>query len=364
MGSIFGKHIKIALFGESHGEGVGVTIDGFPAGIKVDESFIRLELDRRKPGKSTLTTARKEGDLPQVLSGVYRGYTTGTPIHVWFKNQDTRSQDYAGLKKHYRPSHADYTGEIRYGGFNDPRGGGHFSGRLTVGIVYAGALMKQWLALQGISIKGHISEIGDLRDETIESAIGKNGVLSDYFPMYNEAIAKEASHYVERIRMATDSIGAKISIAILNVPAGIGNPIFDQIESQLSYGLFGIPGVKGVSFGSGFELTKMKGSEANDLLYRAEEEMRTLSNHSGGINGGITNGMPIICHVAMRPTASIAKAQMTWNGECIEPLQIKGRHDPCIAIRALPVIEAMAALVIGDFLVVHSLEKQKQVNGE
>lgn len=352
MGSIFGNNIKIALFGESHGEGVGVTIDGFPAGLAIDETFIRTELDRRKPGQSIMTTMRKEGDLPQVISGIYKGRTTGSPINVWFKNQDTKSQDYESLKMHYRPSHADYTGKIRYEGYNDPRGGGHFSGRLTVGIVYAGALMKQWLSDQGVHICGHISQIGEISDLDLCEQVKIGCPLSEEFPMYDPQCAMKAKQLVDDVRMNLDSIGAKLTVGIFGMPCGIGNPIFDQIESQLSYGLFAVPGVKGVSFGSGFDLVKMKGSEANDRMREEDGRMTTLSNHSGGVNGGITNGMPIICSVAMKPTASIAMGQETWAEEDgMKLLQIKGRHDPCIGIRALPVVEAMAALVAGDFLI-------------
>lgn len=351
MGSTFGKNIKLSIFGESHGQGVGVVIDGFPAGIKIDETKVREELDRRKPGQNAWSTPRKEGDLPQVLSGLYKGFTTGAPIAIFFKNQDTRSQDYQNLEQHFRPSHADYTGSIRYAGFNDPRGGGHFSGRLTTGMVYAGAIMKQWLLENGVEIYGHVSQVGTAQDEPLEVAMASKKTLCSDFPMFSEEAAKEAKDQIEEARMALDSIGAKLVFGATGIPVGIGNPIFENIESHVASVLFGVPAVKGVSFGSGFDLVSMRGTQANDLMQKEDGVVRTLTNHNGGINGGISNGMPIICNVAIKPTASIGKVQETWDGnEQTSPLQIKGRHDPCIGPRALPVAEAMFAFALGDLL--------------
>lgn len=351
MGSTFGKNIKLSIFGESHGQGIGVVIDGFPSGLKIDETHIRMELDRRKPGQNAWSTPRKEGDLPQVLSGIYKGFTTGAPIAIFFKNQDTRSQDYQNLEQHFRPSHGDYTGHVRYDGFNDPRGGGHFSGRLTTGMVYAGAIMKQWLLTQGVEIAGHVSQVGTVVDEDLMDALASGGMLCKDFPMFSEVAANAAKEEIEAARMALDSVGAKLTLAAIGMPIGVGNPIFENIESHVASILYGVPAVKGVSFGSGFDLVRMRGSEANDRMEKTQAGVKTLSNHSGGISGGISNGMPVICHVAVKPTASIGMIQETWDGkEETRPLQIKGRHDPCIGPRALPVAEAMFAFALGDLL--------------
>lgn len=351
MGSTFGKNIKLSIFGESHGQGIGVVIDGFPSGLKIDETHIREELDRRKPGTNAWSTPRKEGDLPQVLSGIYKGFTTGAPIAIFFKNQDTRSQDYQNLAQHFRPSHADYTGNVRYDGFNDPRGGGHFSGRLTTGMVYAGAIMKQWLLTQGVEVKGHVSQVGPVIDDDLMEALTSGRGHCKDFPMFSESAAGLAKEEIERARMALDSIGAKLTLAAIGMPVGVGNPIFENVESHVASILYGVPAVKGVSFGSGFDLVEMRGSVANDRMEKTEAGVKTLSNHSGGISGGITSGMPIICHVAVKPTASIGMLQETWDGkDGFSPLQITGRHDPCIGPRALPVAEAMFAFALGDLL--------------
>lgn len=350
MGSIFGKNLKLSIFGESHGAGVGAVIDGFPAGVLVDEVAIRRELDRRRPGQSGWSTPRSESDLPQVISGIYKGYSTGTPIAVVFKNQDTRSGDYENIEVHDRPSHGDYTGRIKYNGFNDPRGGGHFSGRLTTGMVYAGSLAKQLLAGKyGIYIKGHVSQVGSVKDMELEKAIAEGKILEGDFPMFDEARAYSAVQLIETTRKNGDSVGAKISVAAMGVSVGYGNPIFDNLESLISGALFSVPGVKGVSFGAGFDVVEMTGSEGNDRFISKDGHVMTESNHSGGINGGISNGMPIVVHVALRPTPSIGLIQETLkgNGE-MGHLVIKGRHDPCIGPRALPVIEGMLAFALLD----------------
>lgn len=373
MGSIFGKNLKLSLFGESHGSGVGLVLDGFPPGLLVDEVAIRRELDRRKPGQNAWSTSRSEGDLPQIMGGIYQGRTTGAPLAIFFKNQDTRSQDYSNLETHYRPSHADFTGMMRYEGFNDPRGGGHFSGRLTTGMVYAGALAKQWLAGlgeqgpqgmqsgQSIDILGHLSQVGQTFDLSLEQAMEEKKSLQADFPMFSERAAASAKEEIESARMSLDSVGAKITVAALNVPVGVGNPIFENLESHVASALFAVPGVKGISFGSGFDLVGMRGSEANDCLYELDGKTLTRTNHSGGINGGISNGMPIVVHVAVKPTASIGLAQETLKGNGqLGLLQIKGRHDPCIGPRALPVIEAMFALALMDLL----MEKNYSCTGK
>lgn len=352
MGSVFGKNLKLTIFGESHGAGVGAVIDGFPSGILIDEVGIRRELDRRRPGQNGWSTPRSESDLPQVISGIYKGYSTGSPITVLFKNQDTKSGDYENIEIHDRPSHGDYTGRVKYKGFNDPRGGGHFSGRLTTGIVYAGSLAKQVLsAVYGISIKGHVSQVGSVKDLDIEKAILEGSLLINDFPMFDDTKASEAMALIEETRKNHDSIGAKISVGAIGVPVGVGNPIFDNIESHLSSAIFSIPGVKGVSFGAGFDVVEMCGSEVNDRFISKDGKVMTETNHSGGINGGISNGMPIIVHVAIKPTPSIGLVQETLkgNGE-MGLLKIKGRHDPCIGPRALPVVEAMLAFALLDIM--------------
>ncbi len=352
MGSVFGKNVKLTIFGESHGAGVGAVIDGFPAGVLIDEVAIRRELDRRRPGQNAWSTPRNESDLPQIISGIYKGHSTGSPIAVLFKNQDTKSSDYEMNEIHDRPSHGDYTGRLKYKGFNDPRGGGHFSGRLTTGIVYAGSLARQVLASDyGIMIKGHISQVGKVKDTNIEEAIEKDLSLQSEFPMYDDSSAQQAMALIEQARKNQNSIGAKISVAVLGMPVGYGNPIFDNVESQISSALFGIPGVKGVSFGAGFDMVEMYGSEANDCFVSHDGNVVTETNHSGGINGGISNGMPITVHVALRPTPSIGRAQDTLKGNGdMGVLNIKGRHDPCIGPRALPVVEAMLAFALLDMI--------------
>lgn len=351
MGSVFGKNLKLSIFGESHGAGIGMVLDGFPAGVLVDEVAIRRDLDRRKPGQNKWSSARTETDIPQVLSGIYKGYTTGSPIAIFFKNQDTHSEDYVEIERHYRPSHADFTGMIRYEGFNDPRGGGHFSGRLTTGMVYAGALSKQLLERSGILIKGHLSRVGSAVDKSIEEAVEAKLELGSDFPMFDEAATHIAKMEIELARTTLDSVGSEVTVAGFNIPIGIGNPIFENIESHLASAFFAIPGVKGVSFGAGFDFVSMKGSKANDCLYEAAGKVQTRSNHSGGVNGGISNGMPLVAHVALRPTASIGLSQETLHGNGkMEWLQIKGRHDPCIGPRALPVVEAMFSLALIDLI--------------
>lgn len=353
MASTFGKQITLTLMGESHGEMVGVVISGFPAGLKINEALIRAELDRRKPGQNLWSTARKEGDLPQFLTGVYQHRTTGTPITIVFKNQDKRSQDYKGLNAHFRPAHADFTGQARYDGFNDPRGGGHFSGRLTVGMVIAGALAKQWLKLTGIEIHGHLSQVGNVLDLKLEEAMRMNHGIQTDFPMFSVDACEAAKEEIEQARLTLDSIGAEAEIVVTGMPVGIGSPIFDTVEGHIAKALFGVPAVKGISFGTGFDLVRLKGSEANDCFVMTPEGLRLSSNHNGGINGGISNGEAIVVKAAIKPTASIAKAQYTYDGTGMSWLEIKGRHDPCIGPRALPVIEAMVAFAIMDMLVAH-----------
>ena len=326
MGSTLGKLLKISVFGESHGVGVGVTIDGFPAGMRIDETALHEMLDRRKPSNKASSTKRRESDEFELLSGILNGVTTGAPICAMTRNADQHSSAYDKLKDMPRPSHADYTGAVRYGGHNDLRGGGHFSGRLTAAVVFAGALAKQYLSEKGIEVAASIDSIGGLTDET------------------------EIEALVDQVRCSLDSVGGIISCRVTGLAAGIGSPMFDTVESRLSAALFGIPAVKGVQFGLGFDFAKARGSAVNDAFALENGKIITKTNHNGGILGGITTGMPVEFSVVIKPTASISAPQETLNTAtgAQETLVIGGRHDPCIVPRAVPVVEAVAALVMLD----------------
>ena len=319
------------IFGESHGPAIGVVLEGVPSGVEMDLDFIRAELQRRAPGKSALTTARKEADEPEILSGVFDGKTTGTPLCAIIRNTDTRSKDYAKLKHLPRPSHADYAGAVRYGGFNDYRGGGHFSGRLTAPLVFAGALAKLILQEKGVIITSAISILEGTPDPSPE----------------------EIEEIILAARKAGDSVGGAISCTVTGISAGFGAPDFGcNAEGIFAQHLFAVPAVKGIAFGAGFGFSCMRGSEANDPFYMEEGQVKTRTNASGGINGGITNGMPILFGVAIRPTPSIAMEQNTVDlaEKKDATLVIEGRHDPCIVQRALPVVEAAAALASCELL--------------
>ena len=319
------------IFGESHGPAIGVVLEGVPSGVEMDLDFIRAELQRRAPGKSALTTARKEADEPEILSGVFDGKTTGTPLCAIIRNTDTRSKDYAKLKHLPRPSHADYAGAVRYGGFNDYRGGGHFSGRLTAPLVFAGALAKLILQEKGVIITSAISILEGTPDPSPE----------------------EIEEIILAARKAGDSVGGAISCTVTGIIAGFGAPDFGcNAEGIFAQHLFAVPAVKGIAFGAGFGFSCMRGSEANDPFYMEEGQVKTRTNASGGINGGITNGMPIVFEVAIRPTPSIAMEQNTVDlaEKKDATLVIEGRHDPCIVQRALPVVEAAAALASCELL--------------
>ena len=313
------------IFGESHGPAIGVVLEGVPAGLELDLEAVQRELDRRKPGQDPTATARRESDTVQVLSGVFEGKTTGAPLAMLIPNADQHSQDYEAIRYTPRPGHGDYAGSVRYGGFNDYRGGGHFSGRLTAPLVFAGALAKLILREQGITVTSAISILGGTPDPTPE----------------------QAEEIILAAKKEGDSVGGAIFCAVEGVKAGFGAPDFGcNAEGIFSQYLFAVPAVKGVAFGAGFGFSCMRGSEANDPFYMDGDAVRTRSNCSGGINGGITNGMPITFEVAIRPTPSIAREQDTVDlaeGKDAK-LAIKGRHDPCIVQRALPVIESAAAL--------------------
>ncbi len=318
----FGHKFRISLFGESHGEAVGVVIDGCPSGIALSVADFETDLVRRRGGAEG-TTKRRESDVPHIVSGVYRGFTSGAPIAIVFRNEDTQSADYDKFSAHPRPSHADRTAQIKASGYNDPRGGGHFSGRLTLELVAAGVIAKKILG-ESVEFSTKITEIG--------------GATSDF-----ENVVREA-------QTEGDSVGGVIECVVTGVCAGLGEPFFDSVESMAAHLLFSIPAVKGVEFGAGFEVANRKGSENNDLII--DEHGTTATNNDGGINGGITNGNPIVVRVAVKPTPSIAKAQNTYNFEThrIEPLVIEGRHDTCIALRAAVVVEAAMAITLAELI--------------
>ena len=349
MSSFFGQHLRLSLFGQSHGEAIGVTMDGFPAGMVIDMARVKREMVRRAPGQSDLTTPRREPDEPEVLSGVLDGRTTGQPICAVIRNTNTRSRDYGSGVDLLRPGHADYTGHVRYFGFEDWRGGGHFSGRLTAPIVFAGALCSQWLAEQGVDIVCHIQQLGSVRDRSFldyptdaDTAHLRQMALPVLTPGLDAAMEAE----VLRARAAQDSVGGIIECRVTGLPAGLGAPFFDSVESLLSHLMFSVPAVKGVAFGEGFGFAQLSGSAANDAFRMEADRIVTETNHSGGVQGGITNGMPVIFRCVIRATPSIAQPQRTVSlqkGENAE-VSIRGRHDPCILPRAVPVVEAMTAI--------------------
>ena len=348
MSNVWGNRITLSIFGESHGEAIGIVIGGLPAGERIDEDEIAKEMLRRAPGINEFSTKRKEADKPEIVSGVFDGKTTGAPLCCMIRNTDTRSADYdASLP---RPAHADLTAYFKYKGNNDPRGGGHFSGRLTAPLVFAGALAKQILEKQGIAIGAHIKQIGTVCDTpfTDVSAYLLNEMAKSDFPTLDAAKADAMKQQILAAKEQGDSVGGVVECAAFGVPAGLGEPFFGSAESVISALMYAIPAVKGVSFGDGFGLSAMHASEANDPIRLINGKILTESNHNGGINGGITNGMPIVCSVAFKPTPSISKAQQTVNLKTMknETLSIKGRHDPCIVPRAVVVTEAMLALAV------------------
>lgn len=356
MSGVWGKNIQYSIFGESHGKAIGINISGLPSGIPLNLEFIKSEMARRAPGKDELSTPRAEKDEFEIISGYFNGYTTGTPLCALIWNSNKLSKDYDKLKTVMRPGHADYTGYLKYSGFNDYRGGGHFSGRLTAPLVFAGAIAKQFLREKGIIIGSHICQIGTVRDTRFDAvnlcSEQLNELHKSNFPVISGEKAAAMKELILNAKEDRDSIGGVVEAAIINLPPKLGSPFFDSIESQLAHLLFSIPGVKGVEFGSGFEISKMRGSEANDQLYIDKGMVKTYTNNSGGILGGITNGMPVILRAAFKPTSSIGKPQNTIDIEANEnvEIQVTGRHDPCIVQRALPVVEAAAAMAIFDIM--------------
>lgn len=354
MSSIYGENLKLSIFGQSHGKAIGMTLDGIPAGLRVDFQQLQRFLNRRAPGQHDYDTPRKEADQPEFLSGIQDGITCGAPIAALIYNQNTRSQDYNNLKNCPRPGHADYTAHIKYGGNQDCAGGGHFSGRLTAPLCIAGGLCIQWLERQGIRIGAHIVSIAGIADEPVYldwvdpdfSSIGTD------FPVINSASGEKMRQAIAQAKAEGDSVGGLIECIVTGVPAGLGGPLFGGVEGKLSHILFGIPAVKGVDFGSGFSGSYLRGSQNNDAFAVRDGQVVTKTNYAGGINGGITNAMPIVFQAAIKPTPSIALAQESVNLSTMEPcsIAIQGRHDPCIVPRAVPVIEAAAAIAITDLM--------------
>lgn len=340
--------MNYTIFGESHGPAIGVTLTGVPAGLELDWAAIEKDMARRAPGKSPLATARKEADQVQVLSGVFEGKTTGSPLCAMIANTDTRSADYSKTRDLARPGHADYPAHVRYQGFNDYRGGGHFSGRLTAPLVFAGAIAKQILAQRGITVGAHISSIYGVNDEALEDWDTLKGVADKDFPVLNDEKGQEMQEAILEAKEEQDSVGGSIECGVFGLPAGYGSPDFgENAEGIFSLYLFAVPAVKAVAFGAGTAFSLMRGSEANDPLYVDEHgNVGAEQNCAGGINGGITNGMPLVFEVTMRPTPSIARTQFTIDMNRMEhaELELQGRHDPCVVPRAVPVIEAAAAL--------------------
>lgn len=352
MSSTYGENLKLSIFGQSHGAGIGMTLDGIPAGLRVDTEALQQFLNRRAPGQNDWSTPRKEADSPEILSGILDGFTCGAPIAALIRNTNTRSGDYANLKDCPRPGHADYTAQIKYGGFQDAAGGGHFSGRLTAPICIAGGLCKQWLEEMGIQIAAHIVQIGAVTAPRFDATAPQLSKVGAIFPTLSGADAEKMQEAIAQARAKGDSVGGKIECAITGLPAGIGEPMFGGVESRIAQIVYGIPAIKAVEFGDGAALAGMQGSESNDSFTVCGSEVKTATNHCGGILGGITNGMPVIFTATVKPTPSIAAAQSSISlskGESAT-LQVTGRHDPCIVPRAVPVIEAAAAIAIFDMI--------------
>ena len=351
MGNSLGKQFTVTSFGESHGRCVGVIIDGCPAALPITEEDIQREVDKRKPGIDAVATSRAEADKVEILSGIFNGVTTGAPICLLIWNKDIDSSEYEKTRFLPRPGHADYTAFMKYGGFNDFRGGGRFSGRITATFVMAGAVAKKLLHRLGVEVLAHTIQIGEIKaDPTGVDEIKKN-VDQNPLKCADLKAAEEMSRAIEKVKEDGDSIGGIIEGIALNVPVGWGEPVFDTLDGDLAKALFAIPAVKGVEFGSGFSAAGKRGSENNDPFTISSGKIATVTNNAGGILGGISNGMPIVVRVAIKPTSSIAKSQQTVNLKDRENarLEVKGRHDVCIVPRAVAVVESMMAVTLCDF---------------
>lgn len=356
MKSAIGQCIQLSLFGESHGEAIGVVIQGLPSGILIDQAWMQKQMEKRKP-KGKISTQRQEADIPEIVSGVFEGKTTGTPLCILIRNENMRSKDYSKMRDIPRPSHADYTAQVKYQGFQDYRGGGHFSGRITAPLVAAGAIFLQMLKSKGIEVGTHVSQMQEIIDEPLaddEIMLRKQllALEDQYLACIQDSVRDAIQKRIEEAQAQGDSMGGILESAVVGMPAGVGEPFFDSVESKLAHLLFSIGAVKGVEFGDGFDFAAKTGSEANDGFAIKDGQLQTLTNHNGGINGGITNGMPLRIRTVVKPTPSIYKPQSSVNlktGEAVT-LQIEGRHDPAILHRARVVVDSMIALGVVDLL--------------
>lgn len=350
MSSFYGENLKLSIFGQSHGPAIGMTLDNIPAGLPVDMEALHRFLSRRAPGQHISATTRKEADQPEFLAGIVDDYTCGAPIAAIIANTNTRSGDYENLKDHPRPGHADFTAQMKYNGFQDVAGGGHFSGRLTAPLCIAGGLCKQWLEQVGIRIGAHLKSAGSISDRSFDPLRPELADVQKAFPVLNEEAGNRMLDAICDAKSQGDSLGGVIECAVTGLPAGLGDPMFGGMESRIAQIVYGIPAVKGVEFGAGFAAAAMLGSDNNDGFTMKNGQIQTVTNHAGGILGGITNGMPLLFSVAIKPTPSIQKQQQTVSirQKEVTPLVINGRHDPCIAPRAVPVVEAAAAIAIFD----------------
>lgn len=354
MSSTYGDRIKLSIFGQSHGAAIGMTLDNIPAGLPVDLNALQAFLNRRAPGQYDFSTPRREEDAPEFLSGIVNGYTCGAPIAAIIHNHNTKSGDYENLKDCPRPGHADYTAQVKYKGYQDVAGGGHFSGRLTAPLCIAGGLCKQWLEMKGIRIAAHINVIAGIADEPVylDRVNPDLEAIQKDFPVVNPAAGEKMRKAIAVARSEGDSVGGIIECIATGLPVGLGDPMFEGVESKIAQIVYGIPAVKGLDFGSGFSGSYLRGSQNNDPFTVQNGTVQTTTNNAGGILGGITTGMPLIFQVAVKPTPSITKQQQSIRLSKMEQqsLSIQGRHDPCIVPRAVPVVEAAAAIAIYDML--------------
>lgn len=357
MSSVIGEKIRVSVFGESHGEAIGCVIDGLPAGVKLDMDEIYREMARRAPGKDKTSTPRLEKDIPHILSGVIENVTTGAPLAMEIQNTNTKSGDYSNLMTVPRPSHSDYPAYIKYNGFNDIRGGGHFSGRLTAPLVFSGAIAKQILAKKGIVVSAHIKRVGSVVDDAFDYNCIDEALLNELNHKPFATISSDAEEKmraeIENARMSQDSVGGEIECAVIGLPVGVGGNMFDTVEGKLASILFGVPAVKGVQFGIGFDFARATASSVNDEYEIRDGRVATITNNNGGVLGGMTNGAPLVVSVAIKPTPSISQEQRSVNLQTMqnETIVINGRHDPCIVPRAVPVIESAVALGILDLMI-------------
>ena len=352
MSSTYGENLKLSIFGQSHGAAIGMTLDGIPAGFPVDTDALQVFLNRRAPGQNDWSTPRKEADRPEFLSGILDGFTCGAPIAAAIYNKNTRSGDYANLKDCPRPGHADFTAQIKYGGFQDAAGGGHFSGRLTAPLCIAGGLCKQWLEGMGIQIFAHIAAISGISDTPFDPLAPDMDSIQPEFPVVNQDAGARMRAAISAARSDGDSVGGIVECAVTGLPAGVGEPMFGGAESRIAQIVYGVPAVKGVEFGAGFAAAKLRGSQNNDDYVISDGQIHTVTNNSGGILGGITTGLPLNLRAALKRTPSISSSQqsVSLSSGKMQELVVKGRHDPCIVPRAVPVIEAAAAIAIFDMI--------------